>query len=232
VRYLGLFIYAEGRDNTLWLIDGDAFELENKARGRMTFVQTGSKAHVREAELADLFGDRINLRSVPLYVTRDNIEDLIPPDESAIIFLCVDNHATRRLLDEYCRRRTADLTLLISGGNSAVEEDGGHTGNAQVYLREGTTNRTNPLTTYHPEIADADEDEAPNNDDPDCVQLALKAGSTQIGLTNLAVASTMLNALYAWFRGELDYEEVYLDILQNRVVPRRRALVAPVSEVF
>jgi len=227
VRYLGLFLYAKNRGSVLCLIDGDQFELENRDKGRMAFAEIGYKAHVREKEMADLLGDRVSFRGLPLYVTRKNIEDLIPPDEPAIILLCVDNHGTRRLVSEYCQRRTQGLTLLISGGNSAVEEDGGHFGNVLVHLRQDDRDLTNPITTHHPEIAAAPEHEVPNNEDPDCVQMALRSDSTQIGLSNLAVASAMLNAFYAWYQGDgqAGYEEVYLNILENRVTPRSRPLL-------
>ncbi len=193
----------------------------------MAFAEVGFKAHIREKEMADLLGDRVSFRGLPLYVTRTNIEDLIPPDEPAVIFLCVDNHGTRRLVSEYCQRRTQGLTLLISGGNSAVEEDGGHFGNVLIHLRRDDRDLTNPITTHHPEIAAAPEDEVPNNEDPDCVQMALRSDSTQIGLSNLAVASAMLNAFYAWYQGDgpAGYEEVYLNILEARVTPRSRPLL-------
>lgn len=228
VRHLSLFCYAQDAGNTIWLIDGDKFESRNKER--MGFVELGYKAHVREREMAELFGDRVSFRGLPLYVTRENIEELIPPDQPAIIFLCVDNHATRRLVGEYCCRRRTGLTLLISGGNSAVEEDGGHYGNVLIHHKQDDVDLTNPILTHHREIADADESEAPNNEDPDCVLMALQAPTTQIGLANLAVASAMLNAFYAWYCGRLDYEEVYLDILENRVVPRQRPVLSREGE--
>lgn len=222
VRQLGMFCYAKNASNVIWLVDGDDFELRNKER--MGFAEVGSKAYVREAEMAALLGDRVSFQAIPLYVGRDNIEEVIPPDEPAIIFLCVDNHGTRRLVGEYCQRRTQGLTLLISGGNTSVEEDadGGTTGNVLIHHKEDEHNFTNPILTHHPDIANADEDEVPDNDDPDCVTLALDSGTTQIGLTNLAVSSAMLNAFYSWYVGELDYEEVFLDIVRNTVVARKR----------
>jgi molybdopterin/thiamine biosynthesis adenylyltransferase len=225
IRYLGLFCYGKNAANTIWLIDGDSFELKN--RERMGFAEMGLKAYVREAEMANLLGDRVSFQGVPLYITPDNIEELMPLDEPAIIFLCVDNHGTRRLVAEYCQRRTTGLTLLISGGNTSVEEDAdrGTRGNVLIHHREDDRDLTNPILTHHPEIADADEDEVPNNEDPDCVTLAMEAGTTQIGLTNLAVASAMLNALYAWYTGELDYEEVFVDVVRNTVVARKRPVL-------
>lgn len=224
VRYLGLFCYGKNASNVVWLIDGDDFEFDNK--DRMGFVEAGPKAYAREAEMARLLGDRVSFQAAAMYVTADNIEELIRPDEPAIIFLCVDNHATRRLVGEYCERRSEGLTLLISGGNTSVEEDadGGTRGNVLIHHKQGDDDLTNPILTHHPEIAQADETEAPNNEDPDCVLMSLNPGTTQIGLTNLSVASAMLNAFYSWYVGELDYEEVFIDIVRNTVVARKRPI--------
>ena len=54
----------------------------------------------------------------------------------------------------------------------------------------------------------------------------MEAGAPQLLFTNLAVASAMLNAFWSVLHGAPAYEEVYLDIAKNRVVPVERALVA------
>ena len=43
----------------------------------------------------------------------------------------------------------------------------------------------------------------------------LAAGVPQLLFTNLMVASLMLNAFYALRQGQMNYSEVYLDILAN-----------------
>ena len=57
---------------------------------------------------------------------------------------------------------------------------------------------------------------------PGCGHLAT-AGAPQLLFTNLAVASAMLNAFHAILEDRGDYEEVYLDIARNRVLPVERA---------
>jgi hypothetical protein len=227
VRHLALFLYAADQQSHVWLIDGDQFSAADKPKGRMGFVALGCKAHERQRVLAELAGDRVTFHSVPLFVTRANIEELIPRDQPAVVFLCVDNHATRRLVAEHCASRDAGLTLLVSGGNSSIEEDGGCHGNVQVHHRQDDRDLTNSLLAHHPEIAGADESAAPSNDVPNCTQLALEPAGSQIGFTNLAVASAMLNAFHAWHAGTLEYDEVYVDIAANRSVARARAVVAP-----
>jgi len=230
VRHLGLFLYAVDQRSQVWLVDGDRFGAADKPKGRMGFVELGHKAHERQRAMAQLVGDRVTFHSVPLFVTRENIEELIPRDQPAAIFLCVDNHATRRLVAEYCASRATGLTLLISGGNTSVEEDGGYRGNVQVHCREDARDLTNSILAHHPEIVAADEAMAPKNGVPACTELALEPAGSQIGFTNLAVASAMLNAFHAWYTGRLAYDEVYLDIAENRMVPRARQVLAPLKE--
>jgi hypothetical protein len=51
-----------------------------------------------------------------------------------------------------------------------------------------------------------------------CDELSQEA-APQLLFTNLAVASAMLNAFYAWRQGKLQYGEVYLDILEGKANP-------------
>ena len=74
-----------------------------------------------------------------------------------------------------------------------------------------------PLTRFHPEIA------RPADKRPDqlgCTALAQSA--PQLLFTNLALASTMLGAFYAWLRGEAEHDEVYLDVAQLAMHPVKR----------
>jgi len=73
---------------------------------------------------------------------------------------------------------------------------------------------TFPLTRFHPEIAGA-EGGLPGG--PNCGQLALS--TPQILFANLAVASAMLSAFFAYACGRLSYQEVQFDILDGRSVP-------------
>ena len=55
-----------------------------------------------------------------------------------------------------------------------------------------------------------------------CGDLAQSA--PQLLFTNLAAASALLGAFYAWQQGSLTYEEAYFDILSGHAVPVRREL--------
>jgi len=92
-----------------------------------------------------------------------------------------------------------------------------------VQVRRGGADLTVPLTRYHPEIA-RPKGKLPT--ETNCAQLA--QSSPQILFTNLAVASAMLNAFFAYTCGQLGYQEVKLDILEARMLPQLpMAVLAP-----
>ncbi len=214
-RHLCHYLHAERRLSHLTLVDGDAFEESN--RSRMRFVSLENKAVAMARELAQAFGEVVTIEPVPEYVTPENVGTIIR--EGQIVFLAVDNHASRRVVSEAVER-LRDVVLL-SGGNDGVEPEAGRSGtygNVQVVRRADGVWLSSSLTRHHPEIADAP---AVVPSTPGCGRLAT-AGAPQLLFTNLAVASAMLNAFHGLIADRVDYEEVYLDIARNRVTPVRR----------
>lgn len=199
----------------MWLIDGDRYMEHNKERV-LFFAELDNKAVVKAQELSHALEGRIGILPVPKYVTPKNIRQMIT--EGDILFLCVDNHATRKLVGDRCRK-LKDV-VLISGGNDGIEEGRtGTFGNVQVFLRCRGRDLTNPLTRFHQELA------RPRDKRPDelgCAELIQQV--PQLVFTNLAVASAMLGTFYAWLSGTLNYEELYLDILHGHCTPVRRAV--------
>jgi molybdopterin/thiamine biosynthesis adenylyltransferase len=196
--FLCRYLQYSGEEARLTLIDGDRFERNNAAR--QAFSGLGNKAEVKSRELAREY-EALAFRSMPEYVTEDNVARLI--GEGEVVFLMVDNHASRHLVSCHVSS-LADLTL-ISGGNDYAD------GNVQVYVRQGGLDLTPSLARYHPEIA------SPQDRNPaalSCEEL-MAAGAPQLLFANLMVASLMLNAFYALRQGGLNYSEVYLDIVQN-----------------
>ncbi len=215
LRMLTPYVHSLGRPATLVVVDGDAFE--ERDRSRALFTRPGSKPAVLIEELAAHYGDRITFLPVPRYVSSRNAFRVI--DEGDVVFSQPDNHATRRVVERRCAR--LDDVALFSGGNDGVENGSSGTfGNVQIYLRESGENRTNPISTFHPEIAKpADRSPA----EAGCT--AASASAPQIIVTNVEVASSMLGAFYAWLHGQLRYEEAYLDIASGARVPVERELV-------
>jgi hypothetical protein len=136
--------------------------------------------------------------------------------ERDLVFLCVDNHKSRKLVSARAGRLRD--CVLISCGNDGVENGRtGTYGNVQVYIRRSGRNVTNPLTRFHPEIA-RPVDKRP--DEAGCMELA--ASAAQIGITNVAVAAASLAAFYAWYCGALQHEEIFLDILRGSMTAVKR----------
>lgn len=211
-QYLTVFLKGLDRPLRLVLIDGDRFEVANSRR--MVFQKVGNKAEVKAAEtVAWLGASDVSVAAVPEYVTPENIARLIRPGDH--VFLCVDNHPTRKLVSDHCAG-LADVALF-SGGNEGVDppRERGTYGNVQVYLRRDGRDLTAPLTRFHPEIAN------PKGKMPSQLSCAELAVSTpQILFTNLAVASAMLGAFFAYACGRLTYQEVKLDVLEARMLPQ------------
>jgi molybdopterin/thiamine biosynthesis adenylyltransferase len=208
--HLARYLQTSGERVRLTLVDGDAFEVRNG--DRQPFSELGNKARVKASELARQF-DGLSFRAVSEFVTPENVGTVIQSGD--VVFLAVDNHKTRRLASERCRG-LPEVTL-ISGGNDYTD------GNVQVYIRLAGRDVTLPLSRFHPEIADP-RDRSPH--EMSCDELSQEA-APQLLFTNLAVASAMLNAFYAWRQGKLQYGEVYLDILEGKAHPISRQ---PVEE--
>ena len=182
----------------IYLIDGDEFEEKN--RSRQEFVNFGNKANVKMAELTRKF-DNVTFYSIPTYINELTIKECIEEDD--VIFLCVDNHKTRKLVSEYVD--TLTNATLISGGNEYTD------GNVQIYIRREGIKQTPSLTDYHPEIQDPD-DKRP--DEMSCEELS--KSEPQLFFTNLGVSTIMCWAFYNIIVNDLSQierpSEIYFDI--------------------
>jgi hypothetical protein len=216
-RYLVLYLDAAGHPVRVTLIDGDDFEARNAER--MLFSRCGNKAAVvRDDLLLDLAeNSRLTLSAVEEYATPENLDRLLVDGDVAL--LAVDNHATRKLVGDYCHRHLDDV-CLISGGNDGVGEDtSGHKqrgtyGNVQIHLRCGGDDETPPIAAYHPEIA------TPHDSLPTDISCTEALSSVpQILFANLATASAMLNAFFLHTCRHLDYPELCFDIADGLMRP-------------
>ena len=203
--HLARYLQSNGERARLTLVDGDAFEVRNG--DRQAFSELGNKAKVKASELARQFED-LSVRAVSEFVTPENVGKIIRSGD--VVILAVDNHKTRRLVSDHCQ--VLSEVTVISGGNDYTD------GNVQIYVRLADRDVTLPLTRFHPEIADP-RDRSPH--EMSCDELSQEA-VPQLLFTNLAVASAMLNAFYAWRQGKLRYGEVYLDILAGKANPVAR----------
>lgn len=200
VRPLCRYLNELRGEKNLTLIDGDRFEPKNESR--QEFLELGNKAEVIANELQAKYPD-FYISGKAWYVTEENIHLAI--HDGDIVFSCVDNHATRKVLSDRCKE-LQDVTL-ISGGNEYSD------GNVQVFIRENGNNLTPPLTHLHPEI------EKPADKNPgemSCEELA-RSGSPQLIFTNFLASAWMLTTFWKvlnWFEESEDpfgYSEIYFD---------------------
>jgi len=187
--------YSNDLNAKLILIDGDRYEPKNYER--QVFGQIGNKAIVKERELKIKF-DKTSIDSISKFINNNNIAEFIKNKD--VIFLCVDNHKTRKIVSDYCKT-LSDVTL-ISGGNEFTD------GNVQIYVRKGGEDLTPDLCSYHPEI-DKPDDKLP--EEMSCEELA--QSDPQLFFTNLGAATFMCWAFYnVVVKRDYRISEVYFDI--------------------
>ncbi len=187
---------SEKEQYHITLIDGDAFE--NKNRSRQRFTKLENKAISTCERLKEQQSQNVQLAAKALYITQDNVIRYIREDD--VIFLCVDNHATRKIVSDRCKE--LNNVTLISGGNELTD------GNVIFYVRKNGKDVGKPLTELFPEIANP-EDFVPGTN-IGCE--ALIASDPQLVFTNNMAAALMLNTFYAFEEGKIDFEQVYFDI--------------------
>jgi len=200
------------------LIDGDRFEHGNESRMSVSkFFENKATATV-DALSANCHGSAVTILGVSEYVRPDNLARLIHSGPGESVLMCVDNHATRKLVGDYCER-LKDVCLL-SGGNDGVGPDSagtvrhGTAGNVQVLLRRDGRTLTPGLSDHHPEIA-SPKDVVPSEEG--CVDLL--ASAPQILFTNLTAAACLLNTWRLFVARELHYSELVFDIQHGRTAP-------------
>lgn len=197
--------YDQEREWRVTVIDGDIYKESN--RSRQEFHRIGHKAEVSVERLSSEC-KRTTLRFRNEYVNPKSIEYLV--EDGDVVMLCVDNHPTRGLVSEHCE--LLENVVLISGGNDYVD------GNIQIHVRESGADKTLPIgNEFHPEIR---EPQGRRPDEIGCDELVVS--EPQLAITNLAIASGMLNAFYAYLQGRVSYDEAYVDVMTNVVRPVRR----------
>ena len=195
--------YSIQQEINVLLIDGD--EYEGKNLERQLFSHFDKKAISKCRELKNKY-DRLLISELPQFINQNNIEIIGKGD---IVFLCVDNHKTRKIVSDYCS--TLDDIILISGGNELID------GNVQIYIRQNGKDITPSLTKYHPEIENYN-DKLPN--EMSCEEL--EKSEPQLFFTNMMVACFMCSAFYNILQSSIFNEnnkpfkisEAYFDIVK------------------
>lgn len=203
--------YDQERTWTLVLVDGDGYEMKNKER--QAFSKLGNKAEVTAEELRVQFPELV-ITAVPAFVAAvgaethaDHTRMTVPIDEviheGDWIFMCVDNHATRKMVSDHIE--TLKNIRLISGGNDYTD------GNVQIVVRRNGKNVFPALDQFHPEI------EQPADRPPfamSCEELA-SSGSPQLIFANQMAAALMCAVFWGEINRRLQTEEVYFDLCNS-----------------
>lgn len=184
------------------IVDGDNFEYKNLERQLFDPAFVGQN----KADALAAMYERYPVISVPKFIGKDDLNDLIP--EHSTVFICVDNYSIRALLVAHAQKRK-NITM-INAGNEKSD------GTVQVWIREKGKNMTPPFTFCHPEIAyKSDDDRSAMT----CAQAAQIPGGEQLLLANAQAAQLMLHALWrihtgAWTTG---WTEATFDLEANLV---------------
>ena len=188
----------------LVLVDGDAYEPSN--RTRQVFPEGAIGSNKAEA-LAEASRGGLTVQAVADFLTEANVATVIRDGD--VVLMAVDNHWTRFVVDRHLA--TLDEVTLISGGNDETD------GNVQLVRRRGGEFVDGSLAEIHAEIGRTTEAEfAARNG---CERQVEER--PQLVVTNLMVASAMLNCLWAVLEhGSVSYSEVYLDVIANAMRSR------------
>ena len=189
----------DARSASVILVDGDHYEEKNKARQIVTGIgQNKATATSEYYESQGFITD-----AIPEYLTPVNIQTIIREDD--IIFLCVDNNATRKLVDDHIRR--LHNVTLISGGNELTD------GNVQIVIREDDKYITPSLVSAHHEIDHPDDK---NPDDLSCDELQ-HTSQPQIGIVNAGIADVMRRMFFGLITNGIDYNETYVNFSNGNI---------------
>ena|SRR3989344_922221 len=193
------FSYNKANGPEVWLIDGDDYDATNQ--DRQTFTRFDNKAVVTKERISNLC-PLLKIIAKQEYVNKKNVFELIR--ENDIVFVCVDNHASRHLISQRCEE--LDNVVVISGGNHITD------GLVQIFVRKNGENITLPLANeFHPEISES-ESSIPGQ--AGCEEV--RSTQPQLLFTNNAIACVMLNAFYGYLQGNQLPDEVYVDITTNK----------------
>ena len=195
--------YSLGIPFQFILVDGDKYEDSNLDRQK---VVSGINKAISWADYFRVEHEAEDVFAIPRYLDEKTLSIL---NDAELILLAVDNHATRKLVDDYIGKAKNPI-VVVSGGNDYTD------GNIMVrYFNKVTKSLSPSLASRHSEIATPTDR---NPSDIGCDELI--ESEPQLIVTNFMMASMMLNAIYNILtQKEQDYEEVYGDVLLNKSRP-------------
>jgi molybdopterin/thiamine biosynthesis adenylyltransferase len=197
------FLAAEDFKGEIKLWDGDRYSPANKLRQEFQAAALNQNKAEAQAENYRRQYPGLNLVSRNAYVAGNNVREAVR--ERTLIFVCVDNHPARVLVDQ----AAANLrnVCVLSAGNEKLD------GNVCVTLRRAGKPLTASFLERHPEAVRM---RRGDRSELSCEELAA-AGDTQLLVTNFTAATAALaafQALWAPVRKRLPPQEIYFDLRQ------------------
>lgn len=181
------------------LVDGDHYEDKNRDRQIVPSIGTN-----KALATAQYYNDNgFNITSVSQFINQNNILSIIRNED--IVFLCVDNDATRKLIDDHIQ--TLHNVCLISGGNDLVD------GNVQIVYKKDDVLYSPGLCELHPEISTPED---VNPDELSCEELS-KSGVTQISIVNAGIADIMRRMFFGLITSGINYYETYVNFANGNI---------------
>lgn len=210
--------YRRFCDNFL-LVDNDVVEEKNLFRQSFFPEQVGMP---KAEALASKY--KQELENYGIYVDHkrawlDEESDFL--QENDLILLCVDNHSTRKIINDMLKSKRYCNIVLINGGNrdSLVT--------VQVMIVANKYITTASLEHMHPEISNP-EDEHPRN--ASCLNIQSAAEDPQLFRANLMAAMQMFQIfINALDRGTADFCELWIDVekstFRKEPIPEKEIII-------
>ena len=174
-------------------VDGDYFEEKN--RERQCFKEIGNKARIKAEELHHISEIKVQDQ----YINSSNVASLCA--DNTIVLLCVDNHATRKLIEDSLIQ--CDDVCCINGGNEYTD------GDVMIWSKEDEEFKG---------ILMQDVDEAIKNPkDLNPTEIGChnrQPYEPQLIVTNFEVASTMLEVFYNFMEENPLVNRYFLDVVR------------------
>lgn len=210
--------YLEAEKVVINMIDGDKIEMKNKTRQSFKQFDDGFKVNIKVEELINNYGDRIEYQTHPLFIAETSSNKTIAISETIHdgdhVFLCVDNHKTRKQILEYVQE--LKNIFLVNMTNDEFD------GSVQYYFKMNGKQMTENILNYHPEIKEA-KDKSP--DEMSCEEL-YNSGGVQIIFANINAALIGCEYYRMFLSGKLKkyLSEAYFDINEIKTVLAERKM--------
>lgn len=185
----------------LILVDGDILEERNLDRQGDPFSVGRRKASSRANVLGEIYPSK-RIVAIDKYIDGDDhalFNNKIEESDKIVFFACVDNHKSRKIIQDLVAVAEMPNVLLISGGNEL------YTGDVLVFEKRGGEIILPRIDTFHGEINE--EGEGPVGGGH-----CRRNQAEQVLATNLMVAATMFAVYTIWREGKPLAHEYNLDI--------------------